>query len=521
MQRFHWPRLSIRGLWSYLLCLVLVLAPVVLLLYSQNAGPVLADPVSPELRKAPGQSPKQTIDNLLSLGLFADNEITDAIRLGLAEPGWRYSPAIHRRVDQAQEALQQAIHALDLSDVPHVLRPRTGVAEFLRLYSLLRYDLALHPGLQIPDRNQVRSERLTVWSLPDSPITLYQIPVQPPVLQQRQTICGQCSAGDFLFTPETLAQLPNDFETVFSDHPDRRREFGADLFEFWALLPGGALPPKWFFHLPSAVRHTLVIRVAGQSLLQWLLLVPCTLGAVALLSWWLLRLLGWHRQHRGDEGPSTHLLRAMGFVPALLVIWLWQWFAVDWINLYGLRQTVVVVSTSIITGFLLAASSYLLFEAIGQHISWQSHHHSTSNRRWVRRSGSGQIMTMARIAGLVAALVVVIHTGRELGFTSLTLLALSSVPALAISLGTQQLIHDIADGFSLFLDGQIKPGSSCVIGTPKSGEIKGQVLSLGMRSLRLELEDGSTISIPNSQVASSMVTSMNGPLQSPQIEANR
>lgn len=130
-------------------------------------------------------------------------------------------------------------------------------------------------------------------------------------------------------------------------------------------------------------------------------------------------------------------------------------------------------------------------------------------------------MTMARIAGLVAALVVVIHTGRELGFTSLTLLALSSVPALAISLGTQQLIHDIADGFSLFLDGQIKPGSSCVIGTPKSGEIKGQVLSLGMRSLRLELEDGSTISIPNSQVASSMVTSMNGPLQSPQIEANR
>ena len=99
-----------------------------------------------------------------------------------------------------------------------------------------------------------------------------------------------------------------------------------------------------------------------------------------------------------------------------------------------------------------------------------------------------------------------IQTGRNLGMTSLTLLAASSVPALAISLGTQQLIRDISDGFSILLDGQMKPGDRCTIGTSKSGEIKGRVRSLGMRSMRLQLDDGSELSIPNSQVASSVVT---------------
>lgn len=52
---------------------------------------------------------------------------------------------------------------------------------------------------------------------------------------------------------------------------------------------------------------------------------------------------------------------------------------------------------------------------------------------------------------------------------------------LAISLGTQQLIRDISDGFSLFLDGQLKVGDNCTIGTPKSGKIDGAVLSMGIR----------------------------------------
>lgn len=77
---------------------------------------------------------------------------------------------------------------------------------------------------------------------------------------------------------------------------------------------------------------------------------------------------------------------------------------------------------------------------------------------------------------------------------------------LAISLGTQQLIRDISDGFSLFLDGQLKVADNCTSGTPKSGKIDGAVLSMGIRSICLRLNNGSQLSMPNSQVAGSVVT---------------
>ena len=71
------------------------------------------------------------------------------------------------------------------------------------------------------------------------------------------------------------------------------------------------------------------------------------------------------------------------------------------------------------------------------------------------------------------AMAIFVQAARSLGLTSVTILALSSVPALAISHGTQQLIRDIYDGFSLLLDGQLRVGDRCSIGTGMSGQIVG------------------------------------------------
>jgi len=123
----------------------------------------------------------------------------------------------------------------------------------------------------------------------------------------------------------------------------------------------------------------------------------------------------------------------------------------------------------------------------------------------LRLKGAGQLLTVTRVIGITLAITVFIDGARSLGLKSVTILALSSVPALAISLGTQQLIRDISDGFSLFLDGQLKVGDKCTIGTARSGEIRGKVLTMGMRSINLSLKDGSLLAIPNSQVAGSVV----------------
>lgn len=462
------------------------------------------------LRKVPGPSPLQTIERFLDLTAQAETAIRAAVHEGIAEPGWQYSARVNQQVAGAITELEQATQALDLSHVPAALRQMSGVATMLMLRSVLLYDLSQQPGLVLPDQQQVLREHLRSWTLPDTPISLAAIADDQPLAPLRQA-CQQCSPGDFLFTADTLTQVPEDFDQIFRSSSVLRKRFGADLYVYWALAPGGAVPPKLFFCLPLGLRRGLLQPLGGQSLLQWLLLIPVSLAALLLMGWLLWHVRRLHRRYDGREGPWLHGLALLSVGLGWLLVALWQWFAIDWINLIGPAQAAALVVSRVLQGLLQALLLYLLAEIIGQVLVLRSKDLLGSvglhvaPRTLVRRQGAGQILTLCRVLGLVAALAALINTGRDLGITSLTLLALSSIPALAISLGTQQLIRDIADGFSLVLDGQIKAGDSCTIGTKKSGEIRGVIRSLGMRSMRIQQEDGSILSMPNSQVADSVV----------------
>ena len=193
-------------------------------------------------------------------------------------------------------------------------------------------------------------------------------------------------------------------------------------------------------------------------------------------------------------------------LPLLPLLSLWRWFCIDWVNLTGDRALVVLVTARVLNMAVAAPLLDLLAEAVGQSLIRNCQRSAEGTLVLVRRKGAGQLLTIIRVIGLAAAVTVWVQGAPSLGLTSITILAMSSVPALAISLGTQQLIRDISDGFSLFLDGQPKVGDQCSIGTPKSGQVDGTVLSMGMGSISLRLKNGSELSLPNSQVAGSVVT---------------
>ncbi|MEN9496347.1 MAG: hypothetical protein RLZZ137_1387 [Cyanobacteriota bacterium] len=460
------------------------------------------------LRKVPGPSPAQTIDRFLDLTARAESAIRAAIREGVAEPGWFYSAAVNRRVAGAIDELEQATQALDLSHVPPALREMSGVATMLMLRSVLLYDLSQQPGLVLPDQQQVKRDHILSWTIPDTPISLAAI--RDPGADGFHA-CRRCSSGDFLFTSYTLQQVAEDFEQIFRWSPELRHRYGADLFVYWALVPGGAVPPKLFFRLPPSVRHVLLQPIAGQSPLQWILLILGSLVLLLFMGWLLWRLRQLHRRFAAIEGPWIPGLALLTVGLASLLVAGWEWFAIQWINLIGPAEVAALVVSRVLQGLLQALLLYLLAEVVGQMLAVRSRSLLATvgvlgaPPAVSRRQGAGQILTLCRILGLLAAVMALIAMGRDLGVTSLTLLALSSVPALAISLGTQQLIRDVADGFSLLFDGQIKSGDACTIGTSKSGEIKGRIRSLGMRSMRIQQADGSILAIPNSQVADSVV----------------
>lgn len=458
------------------------------------------------LFKVTGPSPAQTIERFQALTDGAEAIIRRAIHQGMAEPGFTFSGTLQRRVDASIDTLLQATSALDLSQVPQALRPMTGVGMMLMLRSVLSYDLSRAPDLVVPDQAQTERQHLTQWTIPDTNLSLRAITQQEA---EAGLVCDQCSTGDFLFSSGTLNRVPAAFERIFGNDPQLRRQHGADLYAYWAMLPGGALPPKSFLLLPVAIRRVLLSPIAGQSLLQWLLMLPFTLIVLAGMIWWLSRLVAWHHQRSRAPSPWPHLLRALAILPPLLGVEGWQWFTIHWINLTDTREASVLVISNLVTGLLLALLVYLLAEAIGQMLTLRRQIAADGSSSFQRRSGAGQILTLVRSVGVGGALIIGVRTAQELGLTSLTLLALSSVPALAISLGTQQLIRDISDGFSLLLDGQIRTGDRCTVRVSSSSEIRGCITSLGMRSARLRQDDGSILTIPNSQLASSLITSHN------------
>ncbi|MCP9832163.1 mechanosensitive ion channel [Synechococcus sp. HJ21-Hayes] len=487
----------------------------IVLLLGSLMEPVLASPPIPSplehqlvLRQVPGPSPRQTIDNFLTTTEKAQHLIHGAICDGLANPGWLYSSEQRQKVEEGQRLLAQATEALNLSQLPQVLHPITGVGTMLQLRSLLLYDLANHPALVLPGPDEVARMKLSSWTIPESPITLElnqssshgqgPLPGLP---------CKQCSEQDFLFSPRTIAQVNADFAQIFDGNHALRHRFGGDLYVTWSLLPGGALPPKWILRLPNSWRHVLVeTAYGGQSLVQWMLQVPASVLALAFAAATSIGLRHQFRNHTASLGLTTYWVRVGLLLPVLLLIAVWRWFSIDWVNLTGDRALVVVVAARILHIVVAMPLVYLLSEAVGQSLIRKCKRQADGTVTWLRRKGAGQLLTVARVIGLTLAIMVFIQGARSLGLTSVTILALSSVPALAISLGTQQLIRDISDGFSLFLDGQIKVGDKCTIGTAKSGQIDGTVLSMGMRSIHLQLKNGSQLAIPNSQVAGSVVT---------------
>jgi MscS family membrane protein len=376
------------------------------------------------------------------------------------------------------------------------------------LRSLLLYDLAHHPVLVLPGPGEVASQKLKSWTIPESPITLA---LNQPAMGSKESAaalpCQQCSEQDFLFSPRTVAQVDADFSRLFAEDPALRHRFGGDLYVTWSLLPGGALPPKWILRLPASWKHWLVNQpFGGQSLIQWLILVPSSAMALALGLWPLLHMRHQFRRSLDHLGRRPYWQRVGLLLPLLPLLSLWRWFCIDWVNLTGDRALVVLVTARVLNVAVAMPFVYLFAEAVGQSMIRKRQRSADGTVVLVRRKGAGQLLTIIRVIGLTAAVTVLVQGARSLGLTSVTILALSSVPALAISLGTQQLIRDISDGFSLFLDGQLKVGDQCTIGTPKSGKIDGTVVSMGMRSLSLRLKNGSQLSMPNSQVAESVVT---------------
>ena len=315
---------------------------------------------------------------------------------------------------------------LDLSNVPPVLRDTVALERILQLAEVLNR-ITVPAVADVPDRETMVRLSSKRWRLPDTEIDIALIENGP-------------RAGEFLVSAATVDRLQEFYEKV-KDLPYRPgpaaqldaayRAIGpataATIYDAFVNSPLGLsfiIPPRWLLSLPDWARF----RIAGATTWQWLgLSLGFLIGGLAIYCG--LRLA---RSRTDDSenalGQSWRALAlplAYMFVAGLLLPIL--------SILLHIGGTPRVVIEYFETGVLYLATAWLavvVSALIGEAI--------VSSERLSTKSLDSQLIRLgARLIGLVAAVVVLIRGGDELGFPAYSVLAGLGVGGIAVALAAQ------------------------------------------------------------------------------------
>jgi MscS family membrane protein len=127
---------------------------------------------------------------------------------------------------------------------------------------------------------------------------------------------------------------------------------------------------------------------------------------------------------------------------------------------------------------------------------------SGSQDVWRLSRTSNRVMPTCRIISGVVAVALIYKLLLQLGLSPTLVLALSTVPGLAIGLGASKLLSNLFAGLSLQTDRPLRVGEFCEI-----GDQQGFLTKIGLRSVELETVTG-RITIPNAVAEDCIVNNL-------------
>lgn len=447
-----------------------------------------------------GESPRDTLLNFYVVMAKVYGLLEQLVAESGSQPGLFWSDETHKRAQEANDYLQEAITALDVKALPQSIRADMAMEYALKLKKLLDYSFlhALEP-FEIPNRDEMlrlsrnHPNSAGYWRIPGTSISL------------TNQIEGSVDPHTYYFSAETIAEIPSLYEKIQDFTAPPGSFFTPNFYRSYARTPGHILPPKWYLMLPAWLRSDLLERnLLGQTLFQ--LMLALVLWAVFLALTTLLLALFCRTYHQGlrrqdDWDPFLTGRRVnlawmrvllIGLVPPLA--WFIEMLIDDYVNLTGgmlIASKSFFYSVSYVGLGLLA---FLAFEALGRSISrWiVVVLGQPSELQW--RRVSNLIMPLCRVFGALVAIITFYSLLALLGLPPQTVLAFSAVPGLAIGLGASKLLGNLFAGLSIQTDRPLKVGEFCQI-----GEHEGFITKIGLRSLEMNTVE-SRVTIPNSLV---------------------
>ncbi len=412
---------------------------------SKAAGPLAEGPLAPP----DTSSPRDTLRSL-SANIF------DAYHIYLDQNLYTRGAS-----PQISDHLRRAVRCLDLCAVPPALVRDVGLEAALMLKEVLdRIELPAPEDIPGDETHPLPDK----WVVPGTEITIARVASGP-------------HAGEYLFTPETVALAPEFYKRV----KDLPYQPGAaeDAYRIYQFAPGWMVPRAVMTAMPEALKRPYF----GEALWQWLALGLLLLGGAGLLC----LIFVWQSKRFGIFGERlgcmTLPLSGMALAKGLGYL-IDQQVGITGKLLLSLELALDCVFYAFLAILVIALSGI----AIGLILSYG---------RFRRRSVDAHMVRVSLRIVMIGLLGwVVVAATKSLGLPLTAVLAGLGVGGLAFALAAQSTIENVIGGITLFADRPVRVGDFC-----QFGDKLGTIEEIGLRSTRVRTLDRTVITVPNADFA--------------------
>ena len=456
------------------------------------------------------RAPKETLLNFYAVMASIGSEIESIRRDAKQDPGFSWTPEMKTRIHNVDVLFGLAIKALNGSDFPESVRGDLVDEAAIQLKLVLDYVFSnSRRPIEIPDEEGVRlmnqglvKRDVLSWRLPSTGIVLASDAEQ--------------EGNDWYFSPSTVAGAARMYKEIESQAENLQGVPFAtpDFYRNFIRTPWHLVPPKWYLNLPAWIHEFIEVDVfAGQTAFQILFATLAFVVYVFFVFTLISRLITSHvdraailttssAQERLDgvwNEDEIAWRRVLFVLPILPLTTISKVFVDDYLNFTG--TPLVFTTYFFYVAWCLSACllAFYFFEALGKSgaetlLRVRGSNSSIKLKRWGSR-----VQPICRAFTGIVALFLVYRMLIQLGLPGSLVLALSSVPGLAIALGASKLLSNLFAGFSIQTDRPLRVGEFCRI-----GEYLGYVTKIGLRSIEIQTVT-STVAIPNSVADDSII----------------
>ena len=369
---------------------------------------------------------------------------------------WFYPEVPAQQAGEMELLKKDVLDSMDLSALPEWRRESAGLETAFMLREILTAE-------NVDKNASFRQLRDGLWVIPGTYI-------------QVGTIGSGMRMGDVVFTADMVASVPALYDAIVG----KGKAEGFSPYRYLTETPGGLTPPRWAgiaHKLPGFLRWEF----GSNTVFQWLI-AAVILAAVLVI----VAIVGRIFRNRG--------LRWFAEAVTLSVLSLYATgIVIDQTGLSGAGATAMTLIFMLLYYGALIVCLLIIGEWVG---NWLSAVLTKTDKTF----DTSIVRLGTRIVSAMAALGIVIHGISAAGVPVYGIIAGFGVGGLAVALAAKPTLENILAGVILFLDGSIKVGD-----TIDSNPLSGTVEDIGMRSTRIRAEDGSLITVTNSELADRVI----------------